>query len=127
MTEKPLSKNESKNIPEFTLQKEYLEMIQSGLKMTEGRINSGGFANLKIGSKVKFFENNNPKNYVICEILTINSYKSFAQMLESEGLENMLPGTTNLQKGVEIYEKIPNYKSKCQQSGCLGIRLKVLN
>ena len=31
MTEKPLPKNESKNIPEFTLQKKYLEMIQSSL------------------------------------------------------------------------------------------------
>ena len=100
MTEKHSSKNESENIPEFTLQKKYLEQIQSGLKTTEGRINSGGFANLKIGSKVKFFENNNARNYVICEILAINSYENFTQMLESEGLENMLPGTTNLQKGV---------------------------
>lgn len=48
-------------------------------------------------------------------------------MLESEGLENMLPGTTNLQKGVEIYEKIPSYKERCQRNGCLGIRPKVLN
>ncbi len=59
--------------------------------------------------------------------MVINSYENFAQMLESEGLENMLPGTTNLQKGVEIYEKIPSYKERCQRNGCLGIRPKVLN
>ena len=110
MTEKPLSKNEGENIPEFTLQKKYLELIQNVLKMTEGRINSGGFANLKIGSKVKFFENHNPKNYVICEILAINSYENFTQMLESESLENILPGITPLEKGVQICEKIPSYK-----------------
>lgn len=126
MTEK-LKNQENEKIPEFTLQKRYLEQIQNGLKTTEGRINSGGFTNLKIGDKIKFFENNNPGNYVICEILAINCYSNFTQMLESEGLESMLPGTANLQKGVEIYENIPTYKERCQKNGCLGIKLKVLD
>jgi ASC-1-like (ASCH) protein len=114
-------------IKEFTLQRQYLKLIETGLKTAEGRINSGGFAKLEVGSKVKFFEKNNPKNYVICEVLEIKSYLTFREMLESEGVENMLPGITSLEEGVQIYEKISGYRERCQKSGCLGLKIRVLS
>lgn len=124
----PILKNnqDNENIPEFTLQKQYIDLIKAGQKTIEGRINSGEFQKLKIGNKVKFYEAKNPKNYVICEIIGINSYSNFREMLENEGVENMLPGITDLNEGVQIYEKISGYKERCQKNGCLGIRIKIL-
>lgn len=128
MPEKPILKNkqDSENIPEFTLQKQYLDLIKTEQKTVEGRINSGGFSNLQVGSKVKFFEGKNPKSFVVCEILEVNSYSTFREMLEAEGVENMLPGVASLEKGVQIYEKIPGYKERCQRSGCVGLKIRVL-
>lgn len=84
MPKKPILKNkqDSENILEFTLQKQYLDLIKTGHKTVEGRINSGGFSNLQIGSKVKFFEGRNPKNFVVCEILEVNLFCRFQYLFQ---------------------------------------------
>jgi len=127
MNNKPILRNkEREKIPEFTLQKQYIDLIKAGQKTVEGRINSGGFTKLLVGSKVKFFEGKNPKNFVICEITELNRYNTFREMLESEGVENMLPNIRSLEQGVRVYEEIPSYKERCQKNGCLGLKIRVL-
>ena len=40
------NKQDSEKIPEFTLQKQYIDLMKTGQKTVEGRINSGGFADI---------------------------------------------------------------------------------
>jgi len=129
MTEKSIfrdKKEKGEEIKECNLQKQYFDLIKTGKKTVEGRINSGSFQNLRVGSKIKFFEQNDPRNFLICEVIEINSYSSFREMLESEGVENMLPSTKSLEQGVKVYEQIPGFKKRCEKYGCLGLKIKVL-
>ena len=121
------TKNESKPKEyEFTLMPKYLELIRSGKKTSEGRINSGAFRDMKAGDKIKFFDKKQPSRAVYCEVIGNKKYKSFEEMLEGEGVENMLPGCESLEAGVKIYERIPGYTERCEEKGCVAIQIKVI-
>lgn len=111
---------------EFTLQKKYLDFIKQGKKTVEGRINSGLFQQVKKGDRIKFFNNKNPKEFVICEVVFINEYPTFKEMLTGESVELMLPNCDNIESGVAIYENIPTYQERCKKHGCIAIGVKVL-
>lgn len=111
-------------IPEFTLRRKYIELIKSGDKTTEGRINSGGFRRLKEGDKVRFFDGREPEFSVLCEILGIGRYRSFREMLEREGFESMIPDAKSLGEAVGIYNRIPSYPDRARKNGVLALRIK---
>jgi ASC-1-like (ASCH) protein len=119
--------HEQSEIPEFTLRRQYIELIKSGKKTTEGRINSGGFKHLIEGDKVKFFDGKEPEINVLCEILGIGKYASFSEMLTKEGFQTMIPDARSLDEAVGIYNRIPTYPERARKNGVLALRLKVVN
>jgi len=114
-------------IPEFTLQRKYIDLIKSGKKTVEGRINSGGFKNFKVGDRVKFFDGKHPDYYVICEIVGIGRYMGFRQMLEAEGVTKMIPEAESLNEAVSIYNRIPSYPERAKRNGVISLRIKVID
>jgi ASC-1-like (ASCH) protein len=114
------------NFVEYTLQPKYINLIRSGQKTCEGRINSGGFANLSIGQTIEFFSKKDPSNRVSCRVVGINPYNSFYDMLVGEGVENMLPGVSSVEEGVRIYENIPSYMDRARRSGVVSLRLELI-
>src|SRR4051812_6033375 len=80
--------SDNKNLKTFNLQVEYFVLIQNGLKTIEGRLNKTKFKEMNKGDIiiVKCVEN---KEEVIVEIIERNEYKSFREMLEKEGLNNV--------------------------------------
>ena len=125
--DKPRSEqNEQPQIPEFTLQRKYIELIKSGRKTVEGRINSGGFRNFKVGDKVRFFDGKNPDFDVICEVVGVGRYAGFRQMLETEGVAKMIPDAESLNEAVAIYNRIPSYPERAKRNGVIALRIKVI-
>lgn len=119
--------NEQPQIPEFTLQRKYIELIKSGRKTVEGRINSGGFRNFKVGDQVRFFDGKNPDFDVICEVVGMGRYAGFKQMLEAEGVPRMIPDAESLNEAVAIYNRIPSYTERAKRNGVIALRIKVIN
>lgn len=112
-------------IPEFTLHRKYIDLIKSGKKTVEGRINSGGFKNFKVGDKVKFFDGKNPNFFVVCVITGIGKYATFREMLEREGVNKMIPEAESLNEAEGIYNRIPSYPERAKRNGVLALRIKV--
>ena len=114
-------------IPEFTLRRRYIELIKSGEKTTEGRINSGGFRKLNEGDRVIFFDGKEQSVNVLCEIIGIGRYKSFTEMLAKEGFKTMIPDAKSLDEAVSIYNRIPSYPERAKKNGVLALRIKVVD
>lgn len=111
--------------PPFKIRQPYLNDIKAGYKTVEGRINRGRFSQLRPGDKVKFYDAENPHDYIICTITGIQVYPTFFEMLRSEGLQKMIPDVTSLEEGIAIYESFPGYRENVEKYGALALRLKI--
>lgn len=84
---------------DLTVQNIYLEQIQSGEKSVEGRLAKPKYINLAPGDKISF------NGTLEVTITKVTRYKSFMQMIQSEGIERVLPGVTSLKEGVAVYRQ----------------------
>jgi ASC-1-like (ASCH) protein len=81
------------------LQEEYLEAIAEGKKKIEGRLYDEKRQRIKPGDTIIF------ENRLMCIVKDIRVYSSFREMLESEGIENVLPGVKDVEEGLNVYRK----------------------
>ena len=89
--------------------KKYYDMICFGKKTLECRLNYPFIRNIHVEDKVKFFWENKSQNVIIT---AIRRYNSFAEMLNVEDIEKLVPGMSY--KGVlREYQSIyPDWKVK---------------
>ncbi|AEC51880.1 hypothetical protein PNA2_0964 [Pyrococcus sp. NA2] len=85
---------------EMGLQEEYIELIKSGKKKIEGRLYDEKRRQIKPGDII-IFEGGKLK----VKVKAIRVYKSFKEMLEKEGIENVLPGVKDVEEGVKVYRQ----------------------
>lgn len=98
--------------------------IKEGRKTVEGRPKRNTFAEMQVGQTVKFF--NKQLNESFCaKIIDINEYKTFFDMIRSNGLENVLPGIRNIDEGVSVYMQYYNKEIE-SQFGVVGIKVQVI-
>ncbi|HRW58968.1 MAG TPA: ASCH domain-containing protein [Chlamydiales bacterium] len=102
----------------------YIECIANGSKKAEGRIASPSHRELKIG-QIICLHHAPTKKWVTCEITYIHHYSSFKEMLENEGLKNMLPFAKTLEEGIAIYMSFPKAE-RVHSMGALAIGIKPL-
>ncbi|MEM1312587.1 MAG: ASCH domain-containing protein [Patescibacteria group bacterium] len=107
-----------------TLKVKYINFIKEGEKTIEGRINTGLFAKIKAGDTIEFFSKQEKVN---CKIKLIKNYSSFKEMLESEGLDKILPNVETVEGGVNTYNSFPRYKENSKKYGVLALHLQVLD
>lgn len=81
----------------ITVQEPYASHIINGTKTVEGRLNKGKFAEAQVGDRVLL---NDAVEFVIVEK---NQYKTFREMLEQEGVENVIPNVETVDEAVEVY------------------------
>ena len=59
-------------------------------------------------------------------VVKVTKYKSFREMIEANGLENVLPGVLTVDDGEEVYRKW--YSKKLEDEfGVVGIEIEVIN
>lgn len=84
----------------------YIKWIAQGQKRAEGRVNRELYHGMKVGETLRM--ENKQGEYVLCLITYKHTYGSFREMLESEGLHNMLPAARTIEEGVAVYESFPS-------------------
>lgn len=104
----------------------WFDLIASGQKTIEGRINNNKYNKLKNGDIIKLTKCDNIDNYIMLSIDSVQKYNSFKEMIESETLEKLLPGVSDIEEGIKIYRKFYNPEIELEK-GVIAIRIKLVN
>ncbi|MDV3103805.1 ASCH domain-containing protein [Thermococcus waiotapuensis] len=99
------------------LQEEYLRAIAEGRKKIEGRLYDEKRQGIKPGDTIIF------EDKLMCVVKDVRVYSSFREMLESEGIENVLPGVKDVEEGVKIYRKFYS-EEKEKKYGVVAIEVE---
>jgi ASC-1-like (ASCH) protein len=108
-----------KKIP-LDVQEPYLSFILNEQKTIEGRLNKGKFKDLKIGDILLIGPE---KKRFLIERTTV--YKTFREMIEKEGIENVIPDKDNIDDAESVYYKFYT-KEQEKEFGVLAIKIKVI-
>ena len=79
------------------------ELVESGKKKLEVRINRGKFANVKVGDTIKF--HNTAGTEVAKVVVAISKLKSIEDVVAQFEVEEMLPGYT-VDQALQTWKKI---------------------
>lgn len=102
----------------------WYKYIVSGKKKIEGRCFYDDWKSLKIDDSIKWYTVREGFTYThVSKIKDIKRYNSFKDMLETEGLENVLPGINTIEEGIRIYHSFPGFKEKEKTVGVVAIHL----
>lgn len=80
----------------------WFSLIKSGKKTVEGRLNHALFKNISVGDKITWKCGSAQHDSIVS---AINKYSSFKDMIETEGLANVLPGIATVADGINIYRQ----------------------
>lgn len=105
--------------------KKYIHLIRSGEKTIEGRVAAPIYKNIKAGDKLRFFYRTNAQDDVVCLVNRVSKYTTFKEMLIAEGVSNCIPGTSNLEKALKVYQTFPKYREKELKYGVLAFKLQL--
>ena len=101
----------------INMQEPYKTFVLKGIKTVEGRLNKGKFARIKVGDVLEI-KTEDIKFYVIEK----NVYSSFREMLEVEGIENVIPDKDNIDDAVNVYYK---FYTKAQEKKFKVVAIKL--
>ena len=96
--------------------------IVDGSKKAEGRVLSDYIRSFKIGEELLLKAS---KEFVVCEISYLHFYKSFEDMLNAEGFENMIPFAESFDEALRVYNSFPG-AGRVKKNGCCAIGIKYL-
>lgn len=101
--------------------------IKNGRKTVEGRLNKGRFKEIEIGTILRFIDNNNLDNYVTVRVVNIINYDTFRDMLETEGIDNVLPDESvrSIDDGVLVYREFYSHEAE-KANKVLAIKIKLM-
>ncbi len=102
------------------VQEPYLSFILNEQKTVEGRLNKGKFKDLKIGDILLIGPEE--KRFLI-ERTTV--YDTFREMIEKEGIENVIPDKDNIDEAKAVYYKFYT-KEQEKEFGVLAIKIKII-
>jgi ASC-1-like (ASCH) protein len=105
----------------------YICWIRDGVKTVEGRVNDPKYENIKAGSLIRLFDQSNESSYVLCLVKSVNRYKTFEEMLKTEGVSNCVPETSDLEEALKIYRGFPGYEVREVKYGALAFQLQIYN
>lgn len=109
----------------FNVQQAYFAHIAQGRKTAEGRIAKSKYRSLKPGQSISFSPNEDSSKVLNATVMETVVYDTFQQMLEQEGLSNMLPGVDSIEEGVRIYSSFGTYSEDVKKHGCVSVRFKL--
>jgi ASC-1-like (ASCH) protein len=106
-----------------TCQEPWWSLIKSGRKKIEGRLNRGNVKEMQDGDTLVLIEPKT-KGRLSGTITAIKVYPTFAKYLETEGVENCLPGIGTIGEGVTIYRQWSTAEEE-KEFGVAAIHLSV--
>ena len=83
----------------------WFTLISLGLKTIEGRKNKGKFKEMQIGDLITLVNNDFMERKTKTKIVRKTEYITFQEYLETEGLNNCLPGMPTIEHGLSVYFK----------------------
>lgn len=90
-----------------TLERPYLTWLKDGIKKAEGRVNSYICQKMKTGDSIVLYN----RNRCVYGIISFkHTYKTFEEMLQNEGITNMLPFLTDHDTAIEVYNDFPGLR-----------------
>ncbi len=108
-----------------TLSEPWFTLISLGLKTVEGRRNKGRFKDMDIGDIVEWTNDNFKPRSVMTRITRKAEYSTFAEYLETEGLDRCLPGIPNLETGLSVYYKYFTKEDE-EEFGVVAIEIELV-
>jgi len=102
----------------INIQEPYHSFILNGKKTAEGRLNKGKFASIQIGDVLTI-----EPEMIDFEVIGKNEYKTFKEMIEGEGVENVVPDKENIKDVVNVYYKFYT-KEQEKEFGVIAIQIK---
>ncbi len=112
------------NIHEVPCFEPYMTFIEEGKKTIEGRVGTSYYTKIRSGSILRL---HNRKKEIWCDVTRTHAYSTFKDMLEKEGLKNMLPQAKSIEEGVKIYRKFPTFAEKENKFGAYAIEVKFID
>ena len=113
----------------------YYDLVRTGKKIYEVRINDekrqkfqiGDFINIQYREK---YENNLIKPDYIVQVTEKNLFNTFRDAITESGIENVLPGTINLEEGIRLYETLAHrdgtYQEAALKYGVIRFKFRVI-
>ena len=98
------------------IQKRYAELIATGAKTIEGRLNCGVAALVKAGDRLRL-------GPVHCKVAEVKRYASFEEMLRSTSWQAAIPDVGTLQEALDVYHSFANYEDLARRCGVLAFHL----
>jgi ASC-1-like (ASCH) protein len=102
----------------LNVQEPYRSLILRGEKIVEGRLNKGKFSEIEKGDILVL----SPED-VDFEVIGKIIYSSFREMIENEGVKNVIPDKKNINDAVNIYYKFYTPEQE-KEFGVAAIRIK---
>lgn len=108
-----------------TPQRPFLKWLCDGTKTAEGRVFRSTCKKMRKGNTI-VLEDKRRGEWIFGRIKFLHRYSSFRKMLETEGVENMLPFIRpgDVDGGVRVYESFPGGKGVLRE-GCVAIGIDV--
>ncbi len=103
----------------------WFTLISLGLKTVEGRKNKGRFKEMEVGDLVEWSNNDFMPRSVLTRITGKIEYPTFAEYLETEGLDKCLPGMPDLSHGLSVYYKYFTKEDE-KEFGVVAIRMELV-
>ena len=101
----------------FTIKEAYADLIRTGAKTVEGRVNHGRAARVRAGDTVVL-------GGARARVADVRTFGSFRDMLTTCGLQAALPGVGDITEGVRIYESFPGYAAGARNCGVVAFNLE---
>lgn len=108
-----------------TVSEPWFTLIKLGHKTVEGRLNVGRFKHFKEGDIITWTNLNFGKRTIETKVVYTKVYKTFKEYLESEELENALPGIDNIAMGLDVYYKYYSKEDE-RKNGVIAIKLQIV-
>ncbi len=110
---------------EVLIQKKYFDLIKSGKKTVEGRINDVPYKKISLGDVILFKDETN-QSLLRCRVLERHYYSSFREMLIEETLAKCLPDVGSVSEGERIYRSFPQYAEREKLCGAIAFLIQCL-
>ena len=96
--------------------------IVNGSKKAEGRVASDYVRKFKVGEELLLQASG---EFVVVEMTYLNFYKTFEEMLDTEGFKNMIPMAESFEEALNVYRSFPG-SERVKSMGCRAIGIKYL-
>jgi ASC-1-like (ASCH) protein len=104
----------------------WFDFIKNGIKKIEGRKQSLKFKHIVKDDILRFKCSSNLEQQFLVKVIKVNFYSSLTEYLINEGIENCLPGITELDEAQHIYLQYSTLEEIKNCGGMMAIHIEII-